>query len=249
MQVLEISDWLSYMIEGMKLRPLELVRTGRPTTGTDVYAFGVFMLEVSCGRRMFEPRAESEQAVLPDWVVNRWERGDIEEAVCERIRQDHDKGELELLLKLGVLCSHQAEEVRSHMSTVVKILEGVSELHDNVLDRTEKKEKWYEKYSEVLDSVTMMESVSNFNVTEPIASLERTKATPGLRPGFFHKNGNHTANMLHLRGTMAQLFGCLEMLDLNYSKVLCSPLEAEAQKSFLKRNDPNAARRRDDYIK
>ncbi|RID61206.1 hypothetical protein BRARA_E00373 [Brassica rapa] len=154
---------------------IELVRTGRPTTGTDVYAFGVFMLEVSCGRRMFEPRAESEQAVLPDWVVNRWERGDIEEAVCERIRQDHDKGELELLLKLGVLCSHQAEEVRSHMSTVVKILEGVSELHDNVLDRTEKKEKWYEKYSEVLDSVTMMESVSNFNVTEPIASLERTK--------------------------------------------------------------------------
>ena len=136
----------------------ELVRTGRPTTGTDVYAFGVFMLEVSCGRRMFEPRAESEQAVLPEWVVNRWEQGDIIEAAYERIRQDHDKGELELLLKLGVLCSHQAEEVRPDMSTVVKILEGVSELPDNVLDivRTEKKEKWYEKYSEVLDSVTMM---------------------------------------------------------------------------------------------
>ncbi|CAN6830829.1 unnamed protein product [Brassica oleracea] len=98
----------------------DLVRTGRPTTGTDVYAFGVFMLEVSCGRRMYEPRAESEQAVLPDWVVNRWERGDIEEAVCERIRQDHDKGELELLLKLGVLCSHQAEEVRPDMSTVIR---------------------------------------------------------------------------------------------------------------------------------
>ncbi|CAN6994778.1 unnamed protein product [Brassica rapa subsp. trilocularis] len=159
----------------------ELVRTGRPTTGTDVYAFvcyitfGVFMLEVSCGRRMFEPRAESEQAVLPEWVVNRWEQGDIIEAAYERIRQDHDKGELELLLKLGVLCSHQAEEVRPDMSTVVKILEGVSELPDNVLDivRTEKKEKWYEKFSEVLDST--VESVSNLRVTEPIASLERTK--------------------------------------------------------------------------
>ncbi|CAG7873877.1 unnamed protein product [Brassica rapa] len=153
----------------------ELVRTGRPTTGTDVYAFGVFMLEVSCGRRMFEPRAESEQAVLPEWVVNRWEKGDIIEAAYERIRQDHDKGELELLLKLGVLCSHQAEEVRPDMSTVVKILEGVSELPDNVLDivRTEKKEKWYEKFSEVLDST--VESVSNLRVTEAIASLERTK--------------------------------------------------------------------------
>ncbi|CAF1803834.1 unnamed protein product [Brassica napus] len=55
----------------------ELMRTGRPTTGTDVYAFGVFMLEVSCGRKLFEPRAEPEEVVLADWTINRWENGDI----------------------------------------------------------------------------------------------------------------------------------------------------------------------------
>ncbi|KFK37194.1 hypothetical protein AALP_AA4G226300, partial [Arabis alpina] len=104
----------------------ELMRTGRPTTGTDVYAFGVFMLEVSCGRKLFEPRAEPEEIVLADWAINRWENGDIAEAANERIRQDHDKGKLELVLKLGVLCSHQAEEVRPDMATVVKILDGVS---------------------------------------------------------------------------------------------------------------------------
>ncbi|CAN6830831.1 unnamed protein product [Brassica oleracea] len=90
----------------------ELMRTGRPTTGTDVYAFGVFMLEVSCGRKLFEPRAEPEEVVLADWTINRWENGDIVEAASERIIQDHDKGQLELVLKLGVLCSHQAEENR-----------------------------------------------------------------------------------------------------------------------------------------
>ena len=79
----------------------ELMRTGRPTTGTDVYAFGVFMLEVSCGRKLFEPRAEPEEVVLADWTINRWENGDIVEAASERIRQDHDKGQLELVLKLG----------------------------------------------------------------------------------------------------------------------------------------------------
>ncbi|CAH8333291.1 unnamed protein product [Eruca vesicaria subsp. sativa] len=120
---------------------------------------------------------ESEQAVLLEWVVTCWKKEDIIEAVCERIKQDHDKGQLELLLKLGVLCSHQAEEVRPNMSTVVKILEGVSELPDNVLDivRTEKKGKWYEKYSEVLDSVTNVEPTIYLDATEPIASLERTR--------------------------------------------------------------------------
>ncbi|KAL0666008.1 hypothetical protein Bca4012_028712 [Brassica carinata] len=66
----------------------ELMRTGRPTTGTDVYAFGVFMLEVSCGRKLFEPRAEPEEVVLADWTINRWENGDIVEAASERIRTE-----------------------------------------------------------------------------------------------------------------------------------------------------------------
>ncbi|CAH2058143.1 unnamed protein product [Thlaspi arvense] len=153
----------------------ELMRTGRPTTGTDVYAFGVFMLEVSCGRKLFEPRAEPEEVVLADWAINRWENGDIVEAANERIRQDHDKGQLELVLKLGVLCSHQAEEVRPDMATVVKILGGVSELPDNLLDivRTEKLGKWYETYGNVLDTEMTMGSAGNLTITEPMTSVGR----------------------------------------------------------------------------
>ncbi|KAF3560498.1 hypothetical protein F2Q69_00017964 [Brassica cretica] len=153
----------------------ELMRTGRPTTGTDVYAFGVFMLEVSCGRKLFEPRAEPEEIVLADWAINRWENGDIIEAASERIRREYDKGQLEVVLKLGVLCSHQAEEVRPDMATVVKILEGVSELPDNLLDvvRTEKLGRWYEMYGKVLDVEVTMESGGNLTVTEPLTSEGR----------------------------------------------------------------------------
>ncbi|CAN6844932.1 unnamed protein product [Brassica oleracea] len=153
----------------------ELMRTGRPTTGTDVYAFGVFMLEVSCGRKLFEPRAEPEEIVLADWAINRWENGDIIEAASERIRREYDKGQLEVVLKLGVLCSHQAEEVRPDMATVVKILEGVSELPDNLLDvvRTEKLGRWYEMYGKVLDVEVTMESGGNLTVTEPLTSVGR----------------------------------------------------------------------------
>ncbi|KAH0887382.1 hypothetical protein HID58_063478 [Brassica napus] len=127
----------------------ELMRTGRPTTGTDI--------------------------VLADWAINRWENGDIIEAASERIRREYDKGQLEVVLKLGVLCSHQAEEVRPDMATVVKILEGVSELPDNLLDvvRTEKLGRWYEMYGKVLDVEVTMESGGNLTVTEPLTSVGR----------------------------------------------------------------------------
>ncbi|VYS55425.1 unnamed protein product [Arabidopsis thaliana] len=155
----------------------EIMRTGRPTMGTDVYAFGMFMLEVSCDRKLFEPRAESEEAILTKWAINCWENGDIVEAATERIRQDNDKGQLELVLKLGVLCSHEAEEVRPDMATVVKILNGVSELPDNLLDivRSEKLENWYERYSKVIDPVTTEESIGNLAITEPILPSGRPR--------------------------------------------------------------------------
>ncbi|WZZ32657.1 hypothetical protein YC2023_016058 [Brassica napus] len=43
-------------------------------------------------------------------------------------------GEIELVLKLGVLCSYQAESVRPDMSAVMRILNGVLQLPDNLFD-------------------------------------------------------------------------------------------------------------------
>ena len=54
----------------------EFLRTGRATTSTDVYAFGLVMLEVVCGRRLIERRAGEEQEVLVDWILELWEKGD-----------------------------------------------------------------------------------------------------------------------------------------------------------------------------
>jgi len=48
----------------------ELVRDGRATPSTDVFAFGAFLLEVVCGRRPIErDRRSDEPVVLVDWVV------------------------------------------------------------------------------------------------------------------------------------------------------------------------------------
>ncbi|KAG8471496.1 hypothetical protein CXB51_036962 [Gossypium anomalum] len=47
----------------------ELARTGKPTTGSVVFAFGNLMLEIACGRRPFEPERSPKEVILYDWVL------------------------------------------------------------------------------------------------------------------------------------------------------------------------------------
>ncbi|CAF2174241.1 unnamed protein product [Brassica napus] len=75
----------------------ELLRTGRATTSTDVYAFGLVMLEVVCGRRLIERRAVENEEFLVDWILELWEKGeDILDAAGESIRQEQNRGQVEL---------------------------------------------------------------------------------------------------------------------------------------------------------
>ncbi|KAL1195057.1 putative L-type lectin-domain containing receptor kinase II.1 [Cardamine amara subsp. amara] len=46
----------------------ELMIVGLATTLSDIYAFGVFVLEVICGRKPVEPNIPHEQKILVDWV-------------------------------------------------------------------------------------------------------------------------------------------------------------------------------------
>ncbi|CAL9245737.1 unnamed protein product [Arabidopsis halleri] len=143
----------------------EFLRTGRATTSTDAYAFGLVMLEVVCGRRLIERRAQENEEYLVDWILELWENGKIFDAAEESIRQEENRGQLELVLKLGVLCSHQAASIRPAMSAVMRILNGVSQLPDNLLDivRAEKIRERPETSMEILLDVN---SSSSLELTE-----------------------------------------------------------------------------------
>ncbi|XP_058209127.1 L-type lectin-domain containing receptor kinase IV.1-like [Rhododendron vialii] len=99
-------------------------RTGKATTSTDVYAFGAFLLEVACGRRPIEPRAAAENLVLVDWVFSYWRRGEILQTVDSKLGSQYVAEEVELVLKLGLWCSHSEPVARPSMRQVVQYLEG-----------------------------------------------------------------------------------------------------------------------------
>ncbi|XVF55233.1 hypothetical protein PTKIN_Ptkin06aG0020400 [Pterospermum kingtungense] len=102
----------------------EHYRNGKPTPSTDVFAFGAFLLEVACGRRPIEAQAPTQYVVLVDWVYSCWYRGDILEAKDPNLGTNYVAEEVELILKLGLLCSHSQPEARPTMRQVVQFLEG-----------------------------------------------------------------------------------------------------------------------------
>ena len=153
----------------------ELIRSGRATTGTDVYAFGLFMREVSCGRRLIEPRAPSNEAVLAEWTLECWESGDILEAASERLHAEQDREQVELVMKLGVLCSHEVATIRPDMSKVIKILNCDVQLPDNLLDivKAEKIRVWSEIPERAFDGLNTQMSIGTLTLTEPFTSHGR----------------------------------------------------------------------------
>ena len=105
----------------------ELTRTGRATTCTDMFAFGAFMLEVACGRRPIDRRLP-EEVILVDWVFGCWKKGAILDASDPRLEGNYVMEEMELVLKLGLLCSHSMPAARPSMRQVMQFLDGNADL-------------------------------------------------------------------------------------------------------------------------
>ncbi|KAG9456848.1 hypothetical protein H6P81_001356 [Aristolochia fimbriata] len=101
----------------------ELTRTGKATTNTDVFSYGALALEVACGRRPIEPQSNAFELVLVDWIKELYRRGEVMKAVDPRLDR-YDREEMELILNLGLLCSHPLPCYRPSMRRVVQFLLG-----------------------------------------------------------------------------------------------------------------------------
>ncbi|WCJ20475.1 Concanavalin A-like lectin protein kinase family protein [Euphorbia peplus] len=101
----------------------EVSRTGRVTTSSDVFAFGVLMLEVACGRRPVEPGRAPQEMILADWVLDCWRKGALLEISDPRLEGKFLVEEMELVLKLGLLCTQSTPTYRPIMRQVVQYLD------------------------------------------------------------------------------------------------------------------------------
>ncbi|KAK6945850.1 Legume lectin domain [Dillenia turbinata] len=90
----------------------ECVTTGQATKESDIYSFGVVMLEIACGRKPIIPVQEGPPISLVELVWDLFGRGKVWEAVDPRLGDDFGEQEMERLIVVGLWCAHPDSTLR-----------------------------------------------------------------------------------------------------------------------------------------
>ncbi|XVF76874.1 hypothetical protein PTKIN_Ptkin13bG0301900 [Pterospermum kingtungense] len=133
----------------------ELARNGKASTSSDVFAYGVLLLELVSGRKP----TDSTNFFLVDWVIECHRMGQILDAMDPKLSSSYVMEEVKLVLLLGLLCTHPKPEVRPSMRKVVRYLNRDDHLPsiDN-WDSFDSRDGTYSKFLEVISSDTFTKS-------------------------------------------------------------------------------------------
>lgn len=101
----------------------ELATSVSPTAATDVYSYGVLVLEVMTGRRPIEMRPDSyNDLLLVDLVKYKYEERNLLVVADERISGEYEEEAMEAILKIGLACCNPNPTLRPDMGQVVSLL-------------------------------------------------------------------------------------------------------------------------------
>ncbi|CAD6231496.1 unnamed protein product [Miscanthus lutarioriparius] len=108
----------------------EYLQMGKATEKSDVYSYGVVLLEICTGKRPIEIEAPSSMNMLNivDWVWNLHSEVKLLDAADPYLSGQYDNEQMMRLLLLGLSCVNPFSEERPVMRTVLGILEGKNEL-------------------------------------------------------------------------------------------------------------------------
>ncbi|XP_004504083.1 probable LRR receptor-like serine/threonine-protein kinase At5g10290 isoform X2 [Cicer arietinum] len=104
----------------------EYLSTGKSSERTDVFGYGIMLLEIVTGQRAIDfSRLEEEDDVLLLDHVKKLEREKRLDAIVDRnLKKNFNMQEVEMMIKVALLCTQATPEDRPPMSEVVRMLEG-----------------------------------------------------------------------------------------------------------------------------
>jgi serine/threonine protein kinase len=103
----------------------EYLSTGKSSEKTDVFGYGITLLEIITGQRAidFSRLEEEEDVLLLDHVKKLLREKRLEDIVDENLKE-YDPKEVETLVQVALLCTQGSPEDRPKMAEVVSMLQG-----------------------------------------------------------------------------------------------------------------------------
>ncbi|MBA0667437.1 hypothetical protein Goklo_000522 [Gossypium klotzschianum] len=116
----------------------EYLSTGKSSEKTDVFGYGVMLLELITGQRAFDLArlANDDDVMLLDWVKGLLKDRKLETLVDSDLDSNYIEEEVEQLIQIALLCTQGSPMDRPKMAEVVRMLEG-----DGLAERWEEWQK------------------------------------------------------------------------------------------------------------
>ncbi|OIW07623.1 hypothetical protein TanjilG_16604 [Lupinus angustifolius] len=109
------------------LPPESLERPSNSTSKSDVFSFGIVVLEVVSGRRAINLTYPDDQIILLDWIRRLSDEGKLLEAGDVRLPDgSYGLNEMQHLIHIGLICTFHDPKLRPSMKWIVEALSDFS---------------------------------------------------------------------------------------------------------------------------
>ncbi|KAF5942598.1 hypothetical protein HYC85_020240 [Camellia sinensis] len=176
------------------------------TSKSDVYSYGMVLLEIVSGRRNFEVSADTNGKKFSTWAYDEFERGNVTGIVDKRLA-DHEVNMEQVIraIRVSFWCIQEQPSQRPMMGKVVQMLEGITEIdkppppkamaETPVSGTNVNVSGGFSALSTCVASVPVPSSSSSFQTTQQISSL-----VLGLLAGRFWPGAGQNRPDPHLCG-------------------------------------------------
>nr|XP_029116935.1 L-type lectin-domain containing receptor kinase IX.1 [Elaeis guineensis] len=100
----------------------EYAITGKASKETDIYSFGVVILEIACGRKPTEVEGKDDKMNLVEWVWELYGNGKCLAAADQRLGMEFDEQQMVYLMVVGLWCAHPDRDQRPSMRQAINVL-------------------------------------------------------------------------------------------------------------------------------